>query len=441
MTKTVLITDNTVSTQFIDTDLVANEKVEATQVSWLSIISWHHIKTLFRVIAKIMMMPFKDNIVVIKLTGNEKYSSDVITVTYIGDGSSYDHVIANLFCNTPKILSEQPVSCWNVNSKIKSAQKSDDMLIGDFDFPLSHLVNTEGSMVTPRWLKQKVTIADTWQEVLTGMRRKTRREAQRSIRKNNLIAQVIRDPEIDRYFYHRLYIPYINKRFTNQASLVEEKRFLKECADGQLIVVKQDDHILASVLVHLSGKQMTMAWTGIDKTHIKGNHSGIADALDYFSLLYAYKQGCDEMDMGTSRALINDGALQYKKKWGARISTGKIPKGIIFYKASRFSSSILSFLVNTPMIVRNDTGLCAVIWSESVTSDIPERQMIDQIKTQLEKYYMPGIKALRCFQCVTSRKEKIVHDVIFGIPCEMIFIPANRLLAYLQHASSDAAYQ
>lgn len=387
--------------QVLDIERVREYKPKSVTTSGLSIVSWHNITTVLRLLLKTLSMPFHTSIHYIEMHGVERTSGDKISVSYIGDKSSYEYVKSCLFESEPEICGHQRITWWSINRQVKNARLQTDLLIGDVDFPLDYFVSKKKALISPRWLKQKVFISDRWQDVLTNLRRKTRREALRSIRKHNLKARVVRDADSDRYFYDRLYKPYIHRRYGSQATVVDRRRFLSECANGQLIQILQDDKILGVVLVHISSQQLTIAWMGIDEEVSDTQLNGVTDALDLYSLMFAYTQGCTVMDMGGSRPLIDDGVLRYKKKWGAHVSQGLIPKGSVFYSPCRITPSLESFLENNPMILTDGKKLTCVSWKfikEHAPTEIDDdTRELDQFTETFNKMYIPGVDEFLCF--------------------------------------------
>ena len=422
--------------QILDFERVCEHKPSSAVTAGRSIIPWHVLATLFRLLLKTISMPFKASIFYIELAGVETNSGENMTVVYIGDKSSYEYVVSCLFGAKPEVSCQRRIPWWSINQQVKDARRIADLLVGDVDFPLNLLVKKQGALILPRWLKQKVVISDKWEDVLAKLRRKTRREALRSIRKHNLKARVVRDAVSDSYFYHQLYKPYIHRRYGVQAMVIDEQRFLRECASGQLVQVLQDDKILGVVLVHISGKQLTIAWMGIDKDVAGQQLNGVTDALDLYSLMFAYTQGCDVMDMGGSRPLINDGVLRYKKKWGSAVSQGLIPKGCIFYVPCRMNRPVESFLENNPMILSEGKKLRCVNWIFDTDNAGAGMNDMDQFTVRFDKMYLSGLDEFQCFQVVDEDTQQEFTGIVAGLPYRINRISRSRVAAVLSGVSS-----
>jgi len=428
--------------QLLDVERVCAHKPEKPTASLAGIFKLHSLVTLVRLCMKVLAMPFRQKLFCIELSGREFHASEKLMVVYIGDKSNYEYILSSLFSGEPGFCRERKCAWWSVNRLFKRARKQADLVVGDIDFPLDLFVRKTGVLVLPRWLKQKVRIADEWEHVLANLRRKTRREALRSIRKHHLSARVVRDAWSDGAFYHELYKPYIHRRYGSQATVVDEGRFLRECATGQLVQVLQDNRVLGAVLVHIAGKQLTIAWVGIDKGVEGDKLNGVADALDLYTLMYAYTQGCDVMDMGGSRPFINDGVLRYKKKWGSAASQGLIPKGSFFYALQRMTTAMESFLLHNPMIIRDGQQLCCVNWVSGLQSSGVEAgsgvgvsaEEEAEIVRLLNKMYQPGFAGFHSYRLVDGDQYSEIGGYVDGdkaLPYRITTIPRVNLSGFI----------
>lgn len=428
--------------QFLDVERVCAQKPEKPAAPLVGIFKFHTMMTLLRLCQKIIAMPFRQELFDIELEGVEVDTSEKLEVAYIGDKSNYEYILSLLFSEAPRVIRERRCAWWSINRLFKRARKQVDLVVGDIDFPLDLCVRKKGVLVLPRWLKQQVVIADEWEHVLAKLRRKTRREALRSIRKHHLKARVVRDDRSNDAFYHQLYKPYIHRRYGSQAAVVDERRFLRECASGQLIQVLQDDRVVGAVLAHVAGRQLTLAWVGIDKCVEDDKLNGVTDALDLYSLLYAYTQGCDVMDMGGSRPFINDGVLRYKQKWGAGISRGLVPKGSYFFAPLRMSVAMESFLFHNPMIICDSRGLCCVNWISPLRSSGADTQSVGDISageeaeivSSMEKMHLPGLTGFHNYRLVNGSQSSETGGYVDEdktLPYRITTLPRAKFQGYI----------
>ena len=156
--------------------------------------------------------------------------------------------------------------------------------------------------------------------------------------------------------------------------------------------------MVAAVAVRLSGRQMALAWTGIDIKLTHEQRLGAADALDFFTLIYAYQCGCGHMDMGHSRACLDDGVLRYKRKWGASIYRKKLPQGSILIAPLTSSPAVFSLLANVRFITLDDGRLvCRTI----LPPGLPE----GELEGFLKHTWVDGLQRVRFLTQATVSSE------------------------------------
>lgn len=322
--------------------------------------------------------------------GSEKYGGKPIRACYVGDGSNFDYMLKLLFKKMPDIVRAHKIRWWTLGTVTKKISSSVDLVVLDVDFPISLTVDRQDILKVPRWVRQRIPIADTWEKILAGLRRKTRKEAFRLIRKFQFKARVISTRESAEFFYERLYRPHIFERFGESATVVSRERFIKECRHAQIIHLIHRDKVLGGVVVRLSKKQLSIVWVGMDKGLDDDEFRGTADALDLFTLFYAYNQGCRFLDMGGSRAHLNDGVLRYKKKWGAMIYPSKVPQGNLFIIPVTSSSATASILENNQWITSENGTMTGNIF-------LPEKFNPNELEEILQHHWIEGLEKMRFF--------------------------------------------
>jgi hypothetical protein len=296
------------------------------------------------------------------LTGREMHSGAALKVAYIGDMTSFGYVGSILFDAPPEAEDLGRCRWWSIGSRLDRLPSDVDLLVVDVDFPITALVKIPRSLAVPRWIKQRIPISDNWPDVMAQMRRKTRKEAQRYIRKYGFTARIIKGSDGAADFYDALYLPYIRERHGVAAEVVPRQRFLAECRRYLIIELCNGDQVLAGSVLRVAGDQLSIVWAGLDTSQDAERCRGATDALDFYTLQFAYQRGCRYVDMGPSRARLNDGVFVYKKKWGAEIYQNSYPQAILFFAPQHFSESVQSVFAKSRFIVREADGLgCRIL--------------------------------------------------------------------------------
>lgn len=335
---------------------------------------------------------------------DETDTSSALRIHYLGDGSQLSYLQSLCFANQFTILAEQTLKLTEVVSG-KFPQETADLRVYDFDFPAQKLLQPQGIGI-PYWLKQKIQINGSWEEYLGRMRRKTRREAQRMIRKFELETAVVAGSDFGETFYEQLYKPYIERRHGESSVIIAKPEFMARIAGSEIIQLLFQGQVIAAAQLNVSDTVLSIGWTGVREQDLDKGLRGAADALDYFCMKYAFDNGCTAIDMGHSRAVLSDGILKYKKKWGANINTGVVPQGkLVFQFLANAEKSCsedeqisdhpaLQFLANNPLLSLHNGALTAhILLPEPIAEKNQEvGACVLDISAVLDDNYIEGLK-------------------------------------------------
>lgn len=296
--------------------------------------------------------------------GAEKASGAPVTVSYIGSGENRAYLHRAVYDS--KAPQQTVPHHWL--REINTWRRLDpavDLLLVDLPFPLSRLLPDSVGIAVPAWLKQKVPIATSWECVIAGLRRKTRREVQRLISKHELRARVVAAEQVAHRFYHELYRPYIQQRYRDGATVVSERRFKHESRHAEVIELLRGERLLGASLLRRQGDELAVVWTGLVDTQQEPALQGLTDALDYFSLMHAYRSDCRLLNLGGSRADLQDGLFRYKRRWGARVEAGRVPQAVLRLAPLRDTKATRSFLGRHSFIAHEGGALVGKSWVDS----------------------------------------------------------------------------
>ena len=113
------------------------------------------------------------------------------------------------------------------------------------------------------------------------------------------------------------------------------------------------------------------------------------ERVQHYAAIWAKENGIKLLDFGDTRAFLNDGVLQYKRKWGMSTNISKYMLGIFGFKIYNYSKSIQSFLTNNPFIYVDKNQLNGFIFIEK-----DELITRDEIQQFFRTYYTPGLTQL-----------------------------------------------
>jgi len=311
------------------------------------------------------------------------------TLQYIGDGGQFSYLKSLVYKDTVDQIEgsqRRTISLLDLLRK-KLPDAESEITVLDFDFALQNYLNVDGTKM-PHWLKQKINLEGGWDSYLSGMRRKTRREAQRMIRKfeltTNLVSGAVYGPD----FYDELYKPYISSRHGDSSVIIERPVFLGKIKHSQIMRLMYQGKVIAAAQIDNDGSTLSLGWTGVHDSDDR-ELRGAADALDYFCVKHAFDTGCTAVDMGHSRPVLSDGILKYKKKWRAAVNMGVVPQGSFVFQVNAITSASKRFFVENPILSKGSGGLTANLLVEDAKEGGQEWQAL------FDDVFIDGIQCIR----------------------------------------------
>lgn len=287
------------------------------------------------------------------LTGEERLSGRPLALLLLGMGGNQEFILNRLFARpvlTKQEKSAHPFACLAWCRRIEGEA---DLIVMDLKPPHATMLPGRGWLRLPPWIKQKIALPDSMEEFMARLPRKTRREVCRCYKRYGYSYDLVDSEDDFRTFYHKLYSPFIRTRFGREAIVVEEKRFLAECRMGMLMRLLRDGRPLGGALLQKVGTELSSVWVGFaTQEEEMAAAPGAADVLDFLTLSYAFDQKCRIVDFGPSRPLLDDGVFRYKRKWGTRLFSPRLPSGEIRLRPLKMTAAVRSILENNPWIVR-----------------------------------------------------------------------------------------
>jgi hypothetical protein len=306
-----------------------------------------------------------------------------LTVLYVGRGPTRHDCLARTLTGW-RVVEERVVD----DPRLLTATIAELVLQADIGFAEGiDLQAVEGlprqTIATPAWIKQHVSILPDWQEQLRQLKRSTRREVSRYLRKYGYRCRVVTDSTGHEQLYDTMYRPHIQRRFGDGAQLVDRDKFLLECRHATVLQLVREGVPLGGVVLRRRGNVMIANWPGLDER--SAVNPGVNDCLDYFSILAAHLLGCRALDLGASRADLNDGVLRYKAKWGARLTAGFAPQTDIHWWYRDTGPRVMQALRRRIPLTRIDAGFAALLFVQ------PEESTADGLVRRLKGCEFPGV--------------------------------------------------
>lgn len=319
-----------------------------------------------------------------KLTGSDA----MLTAVYAGTGANRAWCLSSVFDHCDETVVGSASSLRDLQARVTDLAATANFVFGD-GIGGKPITDAGLNILTlPAWVKQRLRVQPDWESQLKRMRRGTRQEVARVLRRQGYKSRLTKDGSDFESFYSNLYKPYATRRFSQGVLLVDRQRFMAECRRGIVLQLVHQESVLGASLLRRVGNSLAIVWSALDPQAEPGHLRGATDALDYFSMLYAQLKGCRWLDFGPSRPDLYDGALRYKSKWGAEVTAGLVPQLAIQVAFGGRHSAESDVLRRHAFVVRSRDGLVAVAF---VDGDADK----DALRSKVAAMIVPGIDRYR----------------------------------------------
>ena len=271
-----------------------------------------------------------------------------------------DYLRARMYDGSPAVLKERRIWIPALRNVILKEADSFDLCVAVL--PRAYEARFRGlyDFRCTQNVRQIIDTSGSWEDVRGRFSRKKRQISNDFPAKHGLEYRISSDLGEFEFFYHRMHVPHILKRYgelSNIESYEEMKEFFLK---GVLLLVTRDQKPVAGALCLVEDGTLIFRRTGVldgDETHIDG---GAQTALYYFQLRHANESGLRAVDTMKSWPCL-DGVYKHKRDWGAaELPDDEADTWVYFFNA-RPSEKIARFFEGNPLIVSSGEGLKAVI--------------------------------------------------------------------------------
>ena len=315
-------------------------------------------------------------------------SDTQVDAIYAGNGENLTYCLDQVFGDSISILEEHRGPSLDI-ARLLRAESSPEKFVFTEGLSPDDLASLDFGLASmPAWIKQRIRIQSVWAVQINGLRRGTRQEMARILRKNRFECGLSRrDADFDQ-FYEQLYRPFIHQRFGESAVTVDRRQFIRECRRGRLLQLRRGGNLLGAALLRQTGPTLAVVWSALDIRIDKQERRGIFDSMDYFSLMVGHIQRCRWLDLGPSRPDLHDGVLRYKAKWGAVANAGLARQATIRWACPQHSAAGRHFLQRHAYVVHLGNALTGVICC-------PEARGPEELAQRIRSLAIEGIDAYR----------------------------------------------
>lgn len=315
---------------------------------------------LYRHVRNIHFFLFHSRCSLYVIEGKEKHSGVALRTIYAGEEEMLNYLARLIYAGRPVIDRKDDILSWNFNGGHYNRRFKGDMAFVMTSRLFMEKLRKMGYFILPEWIGESMKL-DRHSRPWDGLSANTRefvRKTRARIKKYGYSYRVSYDNDDFDNFYRNFYVPSTEDRHKDLAE-VQSYDYLKAVFKrGGLLFLHNGAKPLGAVLfiVDSFGVFHFFVW-GVLKGEEKHLSDAVGHALYYFSITWASEQGLKEYNFGGSRPFLNDGILQYKKKWGACVQDNPWLTSVVGLKINNIESAgVRSFLENNSFITVEREG-------------------------------------------------------------------------------------
>lgn len=276
---------------------------------------------------------------------SEKESSGIFPViAFAGQEKNKNYLTSLIFNGPTNEIYAGKMWRRNIIKKMDAVSQGCSLVILEASDYSHESFGNKGCFFIPCWVSGTVDIPD---DILITRKENIKSDLKK-IRKYNLQYEVTNNKQEFYNFYHTMYLPYITATHGNLAIPMVYHDMEKKLKDCNLLLIKKDSESIAAQLI-VYEKNIPRFWSiGIKDGNTDYLKYRVIGAIEYFTMSYLKQQGYKKAHFGATRAFLNDGVLQHKKKWDLQI--GKPSEMKFLVKPLEKSIGVKNFFLRNPFI-------------------------------------------------------------------------------------------
>lgn len=302
------------------------------------------------------------------------------SVTYIGNGTSFELLCHHLFPTSPQDVETTQVFLWQVPSLVKKHAEEGDLVICELN-KILHIspLGIDLAFTTPSSVFHIVHGIDRpLDEILPDFQPHLRQRIRKFEAQGYSYAPTHSEADFN-LFYHRMYLPYVHARFTGRNATLHDFDYVHGFFhSGILIQVQKDQEPIAAGVCQLIGDTCRAYFMGVLEGRDELLRQGSNVALWWSVLLWGRQQGARHYNLGTTIPITANGVFTFKQHWGAQVYLDNSSKNQISYFGISLSSPLRKHLNNLGFITEKDGKLFRVLLHDPA-EPVDEAMLADQL--------------------------------------------------------------
>ena len=342
-------------------------------------------------------------------TGKEKSSGLPLKVAYLGrDKKIYSYWIERLISEKKLIRRKKRVFAWNAYKYLSKNTEDHDLAIVEMNSLTRRFARPDVGFTLPRWFEMQLDFE-------RALRKMKKQDIIKTIKKYSITCEKKYSFEDLKYFYDRMYIPYISKRYKDSAVIADFRHYLNLFSKkgSQLLFIKKDDEYVAGVLDEIKNSKIRISAAGILDGREDIMRMGISGTIYYFEMINLYEKGIKSANVGGTSPVLTDGLTQFKLRIGGVAADDKyLGDQLLWFTSFNNTDAIKNMLKINPFIYKLKNGFYRAVFVDS--EEYADRKEFLRSLNYTNCQNIEGTK-IYCF-----RGEDVISEWLKEAECENI---------------------
>lgn len=257
---------------------------------------------------------------------------------------------------------------WELGQHIFRHRQQYDMIICQTRKNICNLLSSKKRFVIPDWVCCEIDLCNG--SKTQYYHKKTMKQNIRRFMKNGYSYTISKDPNDFQFFYNQMYLPYISTRHMNALVKISYDTLKKNFDNGELLLIKEGQKIVAGGIINYS--MMKGKPRGTQLGVYKGDYSyvkkGALAAYYYYSMEYLKEKKYECFSFGGTRPFFNDGVMQHKLSWGAKIVNESSNAFLLCLRSRK--KTLKTFLVDNPFLCLDHNHLSLAVFDNQSSDKV-----------------------------------------------------------------------
>jgi hypothetical protein len=298
---------------------------------------------------------------------------------FCGDAGDKNYIVRMTFAGGCAQTEMGRLWVWQVIRLIRSRACGLDFLMYDVPLRLSGLLGRRRCFCLPLWAHGDLDSS------LIDFKSRSLKEDIRKIRnKYAYTFEVTADRAGLKFFYDEMYVPYAKAQYGEELILDDFEDMVQAAENMEVLwIIKEGVRVAGMCFYYKEGKA-TLKSMGVLKGDEELVKSGAIQAMYYYMTNHLKDKGYSRAGVGGSRPFFTDGVLNFKKKWGLRLT--RCQSNVIRVYPLRDTRWARNFVITNPCITLEGNDFVGMAFVEK------DGKLTDEDIKGYARYLWPGLK-------------------------------------------------